>query len=533
MPGPCDTTILITVPDFLKRPTLLSAWVAVVVWVLAYGLLKVISPDGLDIDSAEQVYFAQSWQLGYGTRQPPLYTWLLLSLKPAQVSWALALEFGRYLCLLIWLGGVQALARACGADRSVQAKVLLAHLGLLLAMWRVHDSLTHTVLAAGITMWASVAAARALSRPAWWPVVGLLAAVACLSKLNAALWCLSSLVSAWIIILQPSLRAQPAVDGAGHAPARTHLLWMLLALLVFSAAIAPYAHWWLTQPSGSVSLARRVVVSDAHLPMWKPMVRVVLGALEYLLLAPLLLALLAWRVQSPQDKGSTMRADVGRWLGWQTTCGLSILIVIMMVMKASHFTPRWLWPVIPGTTVWMCVKAWQILDGADRLAAWRARAVWLTWALVAVTIGASALRWWVPEINAQRCKSCWTDRPAEQVSADLHQRYGSQPLRIITGDDHLAGILAQVDARDSTWTSNSVDLPPPADFVRDRGPCVAAWITMDQVQAMPDGLRGLVGDAAVGVPLAQARLPMPRAPQRAMWLLSMPLPESVCNKARQ
>lgn len=525
-------------PDFFKRPTLLSAWVAAAVWVLAYGLIKVINPDGLDIDSAEQVYFAQSWQLGYGTRQPPLYTWLLLLLKPAQVSWVVALEFGRYLCLLIWLGGVQALARACGANRSVQAKVLLAHLGLLLAMWRVHDSLTHTVLAAGITMWASVAVARALSRPNWWPLVGLLAAVACLSKLNAALWCVSSLVSAWIVILRPSQGGQAANDGAGPVSARTHLLWMALALLVFCLAIAPYAHWWLTQPSGSVALARRVVVSDAQLPLWTPVLSVVVGSLEYLLLAPLLLALLlallAWRVQSPAGQGRTMPANVGRWLGWQTVCGLSILIVILVAMRASHFTPRWLWPVIPGATVWMCVKAWQILDGdEERLAIWRGRAVSLTWALVAVTIGASALRWWVPDINAQRCKSCWTDRPAEQISADLHQRYGSQPLRIVTGDDHLAGILAQVNERDSTWTSNSVDLPPPADFVRDRWPCVAAWISVDQVQAMPDGLHGLVGEAAAGMPVAQTRLPMARAPQRTMWLLSMPLPESVCDKARQ
>lgn len=516
-------------PEFFKRPTLLSAWVAVAVWVLAYGLLKVISPDGLDIDSAEQVYFAQSWQLGYGTRQPPLYTWLLLLLKPASASWMLALEIGRYLCLLIWLGGVQALARACGADRAVQARVVLAHLGLLLAMWRVHDSLTHTVLAAGVTMWASVAVTRALTRPVWWPVVGLLAAVACLSKLNAALWCLSSLAAAWIVILKPT---QGTLAAQARTPAAAHLRWMLLALLVFCLTIAPYAHWWLTQPSGSVALARRMVLSDAHLPWWEPMLRVVAGSLEFLLLTPLLLALIAWRTRAPARPDHQTASDVGRWLGWQTACGLSILIAIMMVMQASHFTPRWLWPVIPGTTVLMCVKAWQVLDG-DGLSVWRARAVLLTWALVALAIAASVLRWWVPELNAQRCKSCWTDRPAEQVSADLHQRYGHQPLRVITGDDHLAGILAQVDERDSTWTSNSVDLPPPADFVRDHGACVAAWITVDHVQAMPDSLRGLVGDAANGVPVAQTMLPMQRAPQRTMWLLSMPLPASVCNKAQQ
>lgn len=500
---------------------------------MAYVLLKATSPDGLDIDGAEQVYFAQSWQLGYGTRQPPLYTWLLLLLKPAHVSWVGALEFARYLCLLIWLGGVQALARACGADRSVQARVLLVHLGLLLVMWRVHDSLTHTVLAAGITVWASVVVARALSRPAWWPVVGLLAAVACLSKLNAALWCVSSLISAWVIILQSARRRASSAGGAVPASATAHLAWMLVALLVFCLAIAPYAHWWLTQSSSSVALARRVVLSESGQPIWQPVLRVVLGFLEYLLLAPLLLALLAWRLRSPGGTWPGHRSDVGRWLTWQMACGLSILAVIMMGMKASHFTPRWLWPVIPGATVWMSVRSWQFLDSTERLANWRTRALWLTWALVAITIGVAALRWWAPQLNAQRCKSCWTDRPGAQVSADLHQRYGVAPLRIITGDDHLAGILVEANERDSTWTSNSVDLPPPADFVRDRGACVAAWISMDQVQPMPAALGDLVGSAAVGTPVAQSRLPMRRAPQRTMWLQSMQLPGSVCDKARQ
>ncbi len=58
-------------PEFLKKPALRHAWAAVALWVLVYGALKLFSLDGLDIDSAEQVYFAQSWQMGYGTRGGP------------------------------------------------------------------------------------------------------------------------------------------------------------------------------------------------------------------------------------------------------------------------------------------------------------------------------------------------------------------------------------------------------------------------------------------------------------------------------
>lgn len=516
-------------PDFIKKPTLLSAWVAVGLWVLAYGLLKVFSQDGLDIDSAEQVYFAQSWQMGYGTRQPPLYTWLLLWLKPHHASWAGVLEFSRYLCLLGWLAGVQALAKVCGADRSVQARVILAHLGLLLVMWRVHDSLTHTVLAAGVSIWASVALIRALQQPRYWLLAGGVAAMACLSKLNAALWCVSSLVSAWVIILMGSSSRRQ-----GEATARDHLLWMTMGLIVFVAVIAPYAHWWLTQPSGSVALARRIVFSDEHQPIWRPLTRVVAGSLEYLLLTPLLLFVVTSRLRTT-GQSMAPAASIGcRWLVWQTGIGLVILSLVLMAMKASHFTPRWLWPVVPGLTVWMCVCSLQALDAqaAAGSVVWRQRIHTLLWCVAMGSIALAAVRLWVPQINAQRCTNCWTDRPAQQMSSDLHARYGQQPLRIITGDDHLAGILSQVNERDSTWTASSVDLPPPADFVHDHWPCVATWVSMDSPSELPDGLRHLAGDFR-GAPVAQASWPMRLAPHRRIWLSSMALPLSVCDKARQ
>lgn len=517
-------------PEFIKKPRLAHAWLAVAAWVMAYGLLKMFSQDGLDIDSAEQVYFAQSWQLGYGTRQPPLYTWLLLALKPEQVPWVGALEFARYACLALWLAGVQALAAVCGASRSVQARVVLAHLGMLLVMWRVHDSLTHTVLAAGVTTWASVLTIRALSAPRWWPVVGVLAAAACLSKLNAALWCLSGFIAAWAFILRGPHPERPGlVINRGM-----HLVWMLAALAVFAVLMAPYAHWWLTQPSGSVALARRIVVSDAQVPIWQPLLSVVLGCAEYLLLAPLLLTALAWRKRG-QFAADGVRCTMGsQWLVCQALCGLAILILVMTAMRASHFTPRWLWPVVPGVTVWMCVRAFELLDEGSGPPAqvWRERANLMVWALSFLAIGMVGLRLWAPQANAQRCINCWTDRPAVPMSQALHQRHGAQPLRIITGDDHLAGILAQVDGRDDTWTAGSVDLPPPADFARDRGPCVAAWVGMDQPREMPTNLQYLVGSGPLAAS-AQSSWPMRLAPQRRVWLSSVALPASVCDQARQ
>ena len=62
------------------------------------------------------------------------------------------------------------------------------------------------------------------------------------------------------------------------------------------------------------------------------------------------------------------------------------------------------------------------------------------------------VRWWEPERTAQRCRNCWTDRPAVAFSHALHQWHG-EPLRIITGDVLGMPILVQDAASAGDWTS--------------------------------------------------------------------------------
>jgi hypothetical protein len=418
---------------------------------------------------------------------------------------------------------VQALARVCGVDRAMQARVLLAHLGLLLVMWRVHDSLTHTVLSACLALWGSVALIKALSQPRYWPLVGVLAALACLSKLNGALWCVSSLLAAWFVILRGDGQAQQCRGEA----VRSHLLWMLAALGVFLLVMAPYAQWWVSRPSDSVALARRIVVSDADLPVWQPVVEVLLGALEYVMLAPLLLVALAWRFRR---QAAPQPTPAGRWLYWQTIIGLLVLVLSLTAMKGSHFTPRWLWPVVPGVTVGMCLWALQITDALPS-PRWRQMADMGLWAMPILALVLAAFRVWEPTLNAQRCQNCWTDRPAVALSTGLHTLHGAAPLRVIAADGHLAGILASVGAGDLTRTSVSSDLPAPDGFAGMQARCVAAWISMDRPVATPAAnLQELMGSA----PLSEVRSiswPMRLAPQRQIWLQSIALPPEACARA--
>lgn len=511
----------------LSRPgSLWGAWALVALWLLGYAGLNVFAPPGIDLDSAEQVYFAQSWQMGYGLRQPPLYTWLLLALKPDGMSWMAMLDVVRYTFIVLWLAGVQSLARVSGASPAVQARTVLLHLGLVLVMWRVHDSLTHTVLAACLTIWGAVALVRALSQPAWWVLVGALGALACLSKFNAALWCASSLVAAGVVLLKPGGR----LPAAGL---RAHLGWLLAGLLVFVLLLAPYARWWLAH-SASAHQARRIVLPDPDAPVWWPLIDVLLGVLEYMLLGPGLIAVIAlvsgWAMTRARRPVPPVAAHAGlRWMAWQSGLALLLLTGIQTAMQGTHFTARWVWPVAPALTVWACVWGLQVIDAQQEGWARRMTAR-LCVGLPVLALLLIAVRLWEPHHNAEVCGNCWADRPGKAMSESLHARHGAGPLRIIAGDSHLAGILAIEAPRDRLWTAQPADLPPPEGFSRLPLPCVAAWVGVDGPGAAPVNLQSLI-ESATGTRTQAAVWPMALEPRRSFHLQSRLLPASACASA--
>ncbi|HEX5371682.1 MAG TPA: hypothetical protein VFW84_03005 [Aquabacterium sp.] len=514
-------------PEQTGRWPLPLAWGAIALWVLAYAVLKAQGLQGLDVDSAEQVYFAQSWQMGYGTRQPPLYTWLLLALKPEGWAWATMLEVARYTLLCLCMAGLQAFARVCGASAREQALVLMTHLGLSLMLWRVHDSLTHTVLAATLVTWASVAVVKSFAQPRWWLVAGALAALACLAKFNAGLWWVAALAVAWGLSLRVSDRGGRQCTWA----------WMVGGCLVFLAVLAPYGLWWLSQKMGATTLARQIAVAREQLPLWRPPVDVILGVLEFTLLGPALLAVIgvaAWRRlrRSPSSRPLWSLAD--RWVLGQALLALLVTVVLLMLARGSAFKARWLWPVAPVLTVTLVLWSDRAVRACAEsgLGRWPGRALWaVALAMPLLAVGVSALRWWEPELNAQRCRECWTDRPASTLSSALHQRHG-QALRVIAGDTHLAGILAAASPRVQAWAASSSALPPPRGFAQGPGVCVLAWVSLDATAVPPAALRAMQEAHGEGLgALASDAWPLRHAPQRRIWLHSLRVAPAACASA--
>lgn len=514
-------------PESTSRWPLAWAWGAVALWVLAYAVLKAQGLQGLDVDSAEQVYFAQSWQMGYGTRQPPLYTWLLLALKPEGWAWATMLEVARYTLLCLCLAGLQAFARACGASVRQQALVLLTHLGLSLVLWRVHDSLTHTVLAAALVTWASVAVVKSFEQPRWWLVAGALAALACQAKFNAGLWWVAALaVAGWL-----SLRGLPP------ARRRQAWAWMVGGGLAFIAVLAPYGLWWVSQKMGATTLARQIAVAHEQLPLWRPPVDVALGVLEFTLLGPALVALVgvaAWQRLRRSPSSRPLWGVADRWVLGQALLALLVTMALLMLARGSAFKARWLWPVAPVLTVTLVLWSHRAVRACAEsgLGRWPGRTLWaVALAMPVLAVGVSGLRWWEPELNAQRCRECWTDRPAITLSRALHQRHG-QDLRVVAGDTHLAGILVAASPRVQAWAAPASALPPPRGFAQGSGVCVLAWVGLDATAAPPAALKTLQeAHGAGGRAITSDAWPLRHAPQRRIWLHSQRVAATACASA--
>lgn len=503
-----------------------------VAWFLIHLVAKIAVPQALDIDAAEQAYFAQALHMGYGVRQPPLYTWVVWLLGQTGLPMAVALEALRYAVLAAWFAGVWAVLRQLGWSPAVLGWAWLAHLGLAVVMWTAHDSLTHTALAAVLTVWAAAHLLTLLASDAARPAtaraatVGVLAGLAVLSKFNAALW-LASALAATLLVPQ----------------ARARLAWRHVAAGAAATAIVvlPYAGWWLSQPVSAAQLARQITVIAQPAPsvaesagpaasaalttgagsgapghQWADVLGEVLeGALFNVIVSGLLVALVAGRAAW----AATVRDWRWRWLAVQAGVALVVTGALLLASGADVFKGRWLWPVMPLAAL---VLLWPLsrLQRAGNAGGLPRRVVAVLVLAVALSFIAAAARLIEPRVHAPRCKQCWTERDTDAMARVLHARWGDGRL-IVTAEHHLAGSLAAARPPLRAFMAGGPPgLPPPPRPGRYGG-CAAAWVG----EAVPPPL----------TPLLDARdrpqswsWPMPHAPQRRIRLSTQAISSEAC-----
>lgn len=103
---------------------------------------------GTDADDAEQLIHMQNWALGYGARNPPFFTWLVLMVEPIFGVSVAGVVFVKFVLLagsyyLIYRSGVIVFG-----DRSLAALAALSPIALFYVAWDATFHYTHSIILA-------------------------------------------------------------------------------------------------------------------------------------------------------------------------------------------------------------------------------------------------------------------------------------------------------------------------------------------------------------------------------------------------
>jgi 4-amino-4-deoxy-L-arabinose transferase-like glycosyltransferase len=123
----------------------LAIWATVLLLLFA---MRAFLFTGTDADDAEQLIYMQSWSLGYGARNPPVFTWLVIMVQPIFGVAVASVVFVKFMLLagsfyLLYRSGEIVLG-----DRSLAALAALSPIALYYVSWDAAFHYTHSVILA-------------------------------------------------------------------------------------------------------------------------------------------------------------------------------------------------------------------------------------------------------------------------------------------------------------------------------------------------------------------------------------------------
>ena len=424
---------------------------AVAVYLALHVAIRLLAPDSVEHDEAEQLLLAQSLALGYGPH-PPLYTWLqhgALRLLGVGVP---ALSVLKHLCLFAVYAASFAAARRALADPGLAALAtgalwLLPQLG-----WEAHRDLTHSVLAtalAAATLWAFLGLV-ARPRTAGYLGLGVLLGLGTLSKYNFVVFAAAGAGAAWSL---------PAFRGVLRDRR------ILLALAVALALAGPHLGWLAAHPdtltleaTGKLGLRPRSGAGVLY-GLWE------LASATLRLVGPAILIVLACvpgalrpRAEGP---GLPYRRLVERLLGLVLTA----LAAGVVLLGVTEMKARWMLPLlglVPLALV-LRVEAAAPPPGRRRL-------------LAAIVVGAAvaslALRFTEVGLGPWLGRPSRLHTPVAALVGELRAA-GFRGGTIVADDKGLGGNLRLHFPESRVLTPLLPAVAPPA--ADGAGQCLVAW----------------------------------------------------------
>jgi 4-amino-4-deoxy-L-arabinose transferase-like glycosyltransferase len=435
---------------------------AVAVYLILHVAIRLLAPDTVEHDEAEQLLLAQSIALGYGPH-PPLYTWLqhgALRLLGVGIP---ALSLLKHLCLFAVYAASFAAARRVLADPGLAALAtgalwLLPQLG-----WEAHRDLTHSVLAtafAAATLWAFLGLV-ARPRTAGYLGLGVLLGLGTLSKYNFAVFALAGAGAALSL---------PAFRGVLRDRR------ILLTLAVALALAGPHLGWLAAHPdtlaleaTGKLGLGSRSAAGVLG-GLWE------LASATLRLVGPAILIVLACVPGAlrprAEGEGPPYRRLVERLLGLV----LAALAAGVVLLGVTEMKARWVLPLlglVPLALV-LRVEAAAPPPGRRRL---------LTAIVVGAAVVSLALRFTEVRLGPSLGRPSRLHTPVAALVGELRAA-GFQGGTIVADDKGLGGNLRLhfPDSRVLTPLLPGVALPAPAGGA---GQCLVAWRPRPALEPTP------------------------------------------------
>jgi 4-amino-4-deoxy-L-arabinose transferase-like glycosyltransferase len=318
----------------------LSARGAFVLWavllVLLWALRAFLFP-ATGADDAEQLVHSQDWAWGYGPRNPPLFTWLVILSQQVFGVTVAAVVFVKFALLGGALLLLYRIARRMLGDERLAALAVLAPLGFYYVAWDTVFNFTHTAMLA-FSVCLTVHAFLGLADRADWRrylLFGAAMGIGALAKYNYLIFLSAFLAAA---LTGQTLR-RAALDRR-----------MILAIAAFSAIVAPHAVWLWRQRTMLETMARDRFTPNAettHLTaalsgIWETG----LGAVSFLLPLLIFLAILFPRAFTRAGSGTPIEDPYHRLLVRTFLIAVGATLLGVAVIGIERVRPHYMFPLI-------------------------------------------------------------------------------------------------------------------------------------------------------------------------------------------
>jgi len=296
-------------------------------------------------DNIEQFNWAQSLELGYH-KHPPLPSWLLavtIKLFGPSVYWAYVLAT---LCLLGTAAFTWLIGRRLVGERVAAAAILLWGLNLCFSQRvQLYNHNTVLVLWIAATIWLAMRATAATRGQAlWWSATGLAAALAILSKYQAALP-LGGLVL--------------ALGLAGHLNRPGQRRGLLLATSVALLACLPHAVWVTQHDFSTLRYAAEAIESPGVLARLDSVASFLANQVRFALPALLAIALCWWwgrdKLLSSPPSDAAAAPDLRVWLFGLIWAGV-LALVVMALAGGVNLRNHWGVQVLQFSSLWLAYE---------------------------------------------------------------------------------------------------------------------------------------------------------------------------------